>query len=162
MRNTVPLRWKKKKRNNEKKKEDRAVARDSFGFLSRSASLARDQIDAFAFHRIFIPHSFLLLLYHPLPPPSLFLSSVHRRPFCRPVFAATRSTGVEGDPRLFEYTRYAKCAKWRTRVLHLLKAISAKPPTKPFLLCHGSPLSLSLSRSISMRLSSNPLLGSLG
>lgn len=92
----------------------------------------------------------------------LCLSSVHRRPFCRPVFAATGSTGVEGDPRLFEYTRYAKCAKWRTRVLHLLKAISAKPPTKPFLLCHGSPLSLSLSRSISMRLSSNPLLGSLG
>lgn len=92
----------------------------------------------------------------------LCLSSVHRRPFCRPVFAATGSTEVEGDPRLFEYTRYAKCAKWRTRVLHLLKAISAKPPTKPFLLCHGSPLSLSLSRSISMRLSSNPLLGSLG
>lgn len=92
----------------------------------------------------------------------LCLSSVHRRLFCRPVFAATGSTGVEGDPRLFEYTRYAKCAKWRTRVLHLLKAISAKPPTKPFLLCHGSPLSLSLSRSISMRLSSNPLLGSLG
>lgn len=64
-----PFVGKKKKRNNEKKKEDRAVARDSFGFLSRSASLARDQIDAFAFHRIFIPHSFLLsvLLYHPLP-----------------------------------------------------------------------------------------------
>lgn len=57
----------KKKREITKKKK--RIARDSFGFLSRSASLARDQIDAFAFHRIFIPHSFLLsvLLYHPLP-----------------------------------------------------------------------------------------------
>lgn len=143
---------KEKKRKKKKEHEHRAVARDSFGFLSFCFSRSRSNW-CVCFSPDFYTHSFLLR-FIPSFAPSPLLPIVGR--FVGP-FRGYRIDGGGGGPRLFEYTRYAKCAKWRTRVLHLLKAISAKPPTKPFLLCHGS-LFLSLSLSLAFDLNATFLI----
>ena len=68
----------------------------------------RDQIDALLF-------TGFLRSFHSLSlSASLFVGR-----FVSSFFAATS----RGWGRLFEYTRYAKYAKWRTRVRHLLRAI---------------------------------------
>lgn len=83
---------KREKRKNEKKKkehEHRAVARDSFGFLSLAIKLMRLLFTGFLY--AFVSSSFYTILCS-LPP------LAHRRPFCRPVSRLPDRRGWRGTP----------------------------------------------------------------